>query len=96
MANNLPVIENIRLWDVEPLQDAYNQLQFMELYYNFLNMDSDRYILDGELRQVLLSARELDPENLPADARNWVNRRLQYTHGCGVAMSPAIGFTPEE
>ncbi|MQG27729.1 MAG: UPF0182 family protein [SAR202 cluster bacterium] len=96
VANNLPVIENIRLWDVEPLQDAYNQLQFMELYYNFLNMDSDRYILDGKLRQVLLSARELDPENLPADARNWVNRRLQYTHGFGVAMSPAIGFTPEE
>lgn len=96
VANNLPVIENIRLWDVEPLQDAYNQLQFMELYYNFLNMDSDRYILDGELRQVLLSARELDPENLPADARNWVNRRLQYTHGFGVAMSPAIGFTLEE
>ena len=96
VANNLPVIENIRLWDVEPLQDAYNQLQFMELYYNFLNMDSDRYILDGELRQVLLSARELDPENLPADARNWVNRRLQYTHGFGVAMSPAIGFTSEE
>jgi uncharacterized membrane protein (UPF0182 family) len=96
VANNLPVIENIRLWDVEPLQDAYNQLQFMELYYNFLNMDSDRYILDGKLRQVLLAARELDPENLPADARNWVNRRLQYTHGFGVAMSPAIGFTPEE
>jgi len=96
VANNLPVIENIRLWDVEPLQDAYNQLQFMELYYNFLNMDSDRYILDGKLHQVLLAARELDPENLPADARNWVNRRLQYTHGFGVAMSPAIGFTPEE
>ena len=96
VANNLSVIENIRLWDVEPLQDAYNQLQFMELYYNFLNMDSDRYILDGKLRQVLLAARELDPENLPADARNWVNRRLQYTHGFGVVMSPAIGFTPEE
>ncbi|MEC8856457.1 MAG: UPF0182 family protein, partial [Chloroflexota bacterium] len=96
VANNLPVIENIRLWDVEPLQDAYNQLQFMELYYNFLNMDSDRYILDGRLRQVLLAARELDPDNLPADARNWVNRRLQYTHGFGVAMSPATGFTPAE
>ena len=96
VANNLPVIENIRLWDVEPLQDAYNQLQFMELYYNFLNMDSDRYVLDGRLRQVLLAARELDPDNLPADAQNWVNRRLQYTHGYGVAMSPATGFTPEE
>ena len=96
VANNLAVIDNIRLWDVEPLQDAYNQLQFMELYYNFLNMDSDRYVLDGQLRQVLLAARELDSENLPPDARNWVNRRLQYTHGYGVAMSPATGFTPEE
>ena len=96
IANNRGVIDNIRLWDVEPLQDAYNQLQFMELYYNFLNMDSDRYVLDGRLRQVLLAARELDPDNLPSDARNWVNRRLQYTHGYGVAMSPATGFTPEE
>ena len=96
IADNLPVIENIRLWDTQPLQDAYNQLQFMELYYNFLNMDSDRYIVDGQLRQVLLAARELDPDNLPSDADNWVNRRLQYTHGYGVAMSPAIGFTPEE
>ena len=96
IADNLAVIENIRLWDVEPLRDAYNQLQFMELYYHFLNMDSDRYVLDGRLRQVLLAARELDPDSLPADAQNWVNRRLQYTHGYGVAMSPATGFTPEE
>ena len=96
VAENLPVIENIRLWDVEPLQDAYNQNQFMELYYTFLNMDSDRYTVDGRLQQVLLAARELDPDNLPTDARNWVNRRLQYTHGYGVAMSPANSFTPGE
>ncbi|MDA1127118.1 MAG: UPF0182 family protein [Chloroflexi bacterium] len=96
VADNLPVIENIRLWDVEPLLDAYNQIQFMELYYNFVNMDSDRYMVDGQLRQVLLAARELDPDNLPTDASNWVNRRLQYTHGYGLAMSPATGFTPEE
>ena len=89
-------IDNIRLWDLAPLRDAYNQLQFMELYYNFLNMDSDRYMVDGRLRQVLIGARELDPENLPADARNWVNQHLQYTHGYGVAMSPATGFTPGE
>jgi uncharacterized membrane protein (UPF0182 family) len=78
------------------LEDAYNQLQFMELYYNFLNMDWDRYPVDGELRQVLVAARELNHENLPADAQNWVNQRLQYTHGHGVAMSPATGFTPGE
>ncbi|NQW22224.1 MAG: UPF0182 family protein [SAR202 cluster bacterium] len=96
VADNMAVIENIRLWDVEPLQDAYNQLQFIELYYNFVNMDSDRYMLDGRLRQVLLAARELDPGNLPSDADNWVNRRLQYTHGYGVAMSPANTFTVGE
>ena len=89
-------LDNIRLWDSAPLRDAYNQLQFMELYYNFRSMDSDRYIIDGQLRPVLIGARELDPENLPAEARNWVNQRLQYTHGYGVAMSPATGFTPGE
>ena len=90
---NRATLDNIRLWDVQPLQDAYNQLQFMELYYQFLNMDSDRYVVDGRLRQVLLSARELDPANLPADAQNWVNQTLQYTHGYGVSMSPAMSFT---
>ena len=89
-------LDNIRLWDLQPLEDAYNQLQFMELYYNFLNMDWDRYPVDGELRQVLVAARELNHENLPVDARNWVNQRLQYTHGHGIAMSPATGFTPGE
>ena len=93
---NRPTLDNIRIWDRQPMRDAYNQLQFMELYYSFLNMDSDRYVVDGRLRQVLISARELDADNLPADARNWVNQRLQYTHGYGVAMSPATGFTPGE
>ncbi len=93
---NRPTLDNIRIWDQRPLRDAYNQLQFMELYYSFLNVDSDRYVVDGRLRQVLISARELDADNLPADARNWVNQRLQYTHGYGVAMSPATGFTPGE
>ena len=89
-------IENIRLWDASPLLAAYNQLQFMELYYNFVNTDSDRYVVDGELQQVLIGARELDQERLPADAQNWVNQRLQYTHGYGVSMTPATGYTPGE
>ena len=93
---NRDTLDNVRLWDLQPLQDAYNQLQFMELYYNFLNVDSDRYTVDGRLRQVLVAARELDSENLPADAQNWVNQRLQYTHGYGVAMSPATEFTQGE
>ena len=94
--DNRPTVDNIRLWDLQPLQDAYNQLQFMELYYQFLDLDSDRYVVDGRLRQVLVGARELDPVNLPADAQNWVNKRLQYTHGYGISMSPATGFSPGE
>lgn len=100
--SNQETLDNIRLWDSLPLLDAYNQLQFMELYYSFRNVDSDRYTVTdpdtgGErLRQVLVAARELDSENLPADARNWVNQRLQYTHGYGVAISPANEFTPGE
>lgn len=90
---NRATLNNIRLWDLQPLLDAYNQLQFMELYYKFLNMDSDRYMIDGQLRQVLVAARELDSANLPPEAQNWVNQRLQYTHGYGIAMSPANGST---
>ena len=86
-------IGGIRLWDAAPLQDAYNQLQFMELYYNFLNMDSDRYLVEGKVRQVLVGARELYPLDLPSEAQRWVNQRLQYTHGYGVAMTPANGYT---
>ena len=96
LEENRGAIENIRLWDAAPLQSAYNQLQFMELYYSFLNADSDRYVVDGQLQQVLIAARELDQERLPTDARNWVNHRLQYTHGYGVSMTPATGFTPGE
>ena len=96
LAENRETIDNIRLWDLQPMEDAYNQLQFMEWYYNFLNMDSDRYVVDGRLRQTLIAARELNSENLPAEAQNWVNRTLQYTHGYGVAMSPANSSTPGE
>ena len=96
LRDNPAIIDNIRLWDVQPLRNAYNQLQFMELYYQFLDMDSDRYEIDGRLRQALVSARELHPENLPQDARNWINQTLQYTHGYGVSMSPANSFSPGE
>ncbi len=96
LAEDRPTLDSLRLWDLQPLLDAYNQLQFIGLYYNFPNMDSDRYLIDGELRQVLLAAREIDSGNLPADAQNWVNRKLQYTHGYGVAMSPAMGLSPGE
>ena len=93
--DNPGTIKNIRLWDPQPLLDTYNQVQSIRLYYDFLDIDVDRYMIDGEYRQVMLSARELSPSKLPSQAQTWVNRRLQYTHGYGVAVSPVNEVTPE-
>jgi uncharacterized membrane protein (UPF0182 family) len=79
-------LRNIRLWDWRPLIQTYRQMQEIRLYYHFYGVDIDRYDLDGDYRQVMLSARELS-EQLPRRARTWVNRRLQYTHGYGLVMS---------
>ena len=93
--NNPETIKNVRLWDPAPLRAVYNQIQFFELYYNFVDVDVDRYIIDGEKRQVMLSARELFPQNLDPEDQNWVNQKLQYTHGFGAAVSPVTEFTTE-
>ncbi|CAB3652558.1 UPF0182 family membrane protein [Paraburkholderia rhynchosiae] len=85
---NRATIDNIRLWDVQPLMDTYAQLQEIRTYYKFLSVDIDRYQLDTGYRQVMLSARELDPAMLPANAQTWVNLHLIFTHGNGVVMSP--------
>ena len=95
LVNNPETVNNIRLWDPRPLLDVYNQIQHLRLYYNFVDVDVDRYLVDGEYRQVLLGTRELFPDGLDPSAQNWVNRRLVYTHGYGVVMSPATDFTPE-
>ena len=92
---NPETLGNVRLWDPRPLRDTYNQIQFLRLYYGFQDVDVDRYLVDGELRQVLIGARELQPENLPDEAQSWVNQRLQYTHGFGAAASPVTEFTEE-
>ena len=86
--DNADTLANIRLWDWRPLRQTYKQMQEIRLYYEFYNIDVDRYVLDGQLRQVLLSPRELAGE-LPSQADTWVNRVLQYTHGYGIAMSLA-------
>ncbi len=88
VAQNQGTVQNIRLWDEGPLLESYNQIQFFRLYYDFLSVTSDRYVIDGQLRQVMLSAREISAEKLPQEAQRWVNRHLQFTHGYGVAMSP--------
>jgi len=95
LAENGVTINNIRLWDPRPLKDTYNQIQSIRLYYDFNDVDIDRYTVDGEYRQVMLSARELSAEKLAGEAQTWVNRRLQFTHGYGLALSPVNEITTE-
>ncbi len=85
--------QNARLWDKVPLGDALGQLQTIRQYYAFTDVDTDRYTIDGQLRQVMLSARELAPEKNP-QANSWVNQRITFTHGVGVAMVPVNQATP--
>lgn len=84
---NEQTIENIRLWDPRLLIQTYRQLQEIRLYYQFYNVDVDRYNTNEGYMQMMVSARELS-EELPEQADTWVNRRLQYTHGYGLVMSP--------
>ncbi len=87
ISDNSQTVDNIRLWDPTVLAETYSQLQEIRAYYALDEVDVDRYRINGELTQVMVSARELDQTNLPAVG--WVNERLQYTHGYGVVFSPA-------
>ncbi len=88
-------IRNIRLWDYRPLLQTYNQVQALRQQYQFTDIDIDRYDVEGERRQLMLSARELIPDQLEQPAQTWVNRKLVYTHGYGVAASPVAEITPD-
>lgn len=88
-------IRSIRLWDYRPLLQTYNQVQALRQYYEFHDVDVDRYDVDGIRQQVMVAARELVPDRLTADAQTWVNRKLVYTHGYGVAMSPVAQVTAD-
>jgi uncharacterized membrane protein (UPF0182 family) len=94
-AANRATLENLRLWDWRALQDTLRQIQEIRTYYDFPDIDIDRYTLGGTERQVMLGTRELSIEKLPQSSRNWINEKLIYTHGYGVTMNPANGFTPE-
>ncbi|HYA95787.1 MAG TPA: UPF0182 family protein, partial [Terriglobales bacterium] len=94
-AKNQATLQNIRLWDWRALQDTLRQIQEIRTYYDFPDIDIDRYELDGTQRQVMLAARELNVEKLPESSRNWINEKLIYTHGYGITMNPVNGFTPE-
>src|SRR6202034_3512622 len=93
--SNQRTLENIRLWDGQALQDTLRQIQEIRTYYDFPDIDIDRYEVGGTVRQMMLATRELNVEKLPASRRNWINEKLIYTHGYGVTMNPVNGFTPE-
>lgn len=86
---NRETIDNIRLWDPHPLLKTYPQLQEIRLYYDFSDVDIDRYQINGKYQQVMLSAREMNVSQLPEKAQTWVNRHLKFTHGYGAVLSPA-------
>ncbi|HEX6982720.1 MAG TPA: UPF0182 family protein [Balneolaceae bacterium] len=90
--NNQAVIRNIRLWDQNLLLQTYRQLQEIRLYYQFYNVDVDRYHTSEGYLQMMLSARQL-AQDLPEQAQTWVNQRLQYTHGYGLVMTPVAQQT---
>jgi uncharacterized protein len=94
-ANNQATLQNIRLWDWRALQDTLRQIQEIRTYYDFPDIDIDRYEIDGTMRQVMLATRELSVDKLPESSRNWINEKLIYTHGYGITMNPVNGFTPE-
>ncbi|HEX5830212.1 MAG TPA: UPF0182 family protein, partial [Gemmatimonadaceae bacterium] len=93
IAANRATIANVRLWDREPLLQTFGQIQSIRTYYDFVSVDDDRYQVDGELRQVMLSARELNSAALPT--RTFINEHLTYTHGMGVTLGPSNQVTAE-
>jgi hypothetical protein len=93
LRKNDTTIKNIRLWEHRPALDSYAQLQEIRTYYKFVDVDNDRYQLDGEYRQVMLSVRELSHAHLPS--RIWINEHLVYTHGYGAVVGPVNRVTRE-
>jgi uncharacterized membrane protein (UPF0182 family) len=94
-ANNQATLQNVRLWDWHALQDTLRQIQEIRTYYDFPDIDIDRYEIDGTTREVMLAGRELNVDKLPESSRNWINEKLIYTHGYGITMNPVNGFTAE-
>jgi len=94
ISKNRDAIDNIRLWDSRLLINTYKQLQEIRSYYEFYSVDNDRYMVDGNVTQMMLSAREI-ARTLPSQSDTWVNRHMQYTHGYGLVMSPVTETTSQ-
>jgi uncharacterized membrane protein (UPF0182 family) len=95
LERNAPTIRNIRLWDHRPLLRTFAQLQEIRPYYKFVDVDNDRYRLDGDYRQLMLSPRELSYQQLQTRGGSWINEHLSFTHGYGVVVGPVNRITPE-
>ncbi len=93
LRKNDTTIKNIRLWEQRPALDSYGQLQEIRSYYKFVDVDNDRYMMDGEPRQLMLSVREISHAHLPS--RIWINEHLVYTHGYGAVVGPVNRVTRE-
>ena len=93
LQRNATTIENVPLWNDQPLLDAFGQLQEIRTYYDFVSVDNDRYTINGKYRQIMLSARELNSRSLPS--RTWINEQLTFTHGYGLTLGPVNEVTPE-
>src|SRR3989449_7761702 len=93
LERNSATIKNIRLWDYRPLLRTFAQLQEIRTYYKFVDVDNDRYVVNGEYRQLMLSPRELSYQHL--QSRGFINEALTYTHGYGVVVGPVNRITPE-
>ncbi len=92
---NKAMISNVRLWDWRPLLTTYKQLQLFRTYYDFVDVDIDRYTINGKMTQLMTSPREMDQGQLDAKAKTWVNQKLSYTHGYGVVTSPVNAISKE-
>jgi uncharacterized protein len=93
LERNAATIENVPLWNDQPLLDTFGQLQEIRTYYDFVSVDNDRYPINGKYRQIMLSARELNSQSLPS--RTWINEHLTFTHGYGLTLGPVNEVTPE-
>lgn len=94
-ARHAALFDNVRLWDWRAFHDTTTQIQALRTYYVFNDSDVDRYVIDGRLRQVMLSPRELDIRQLPEAQTSWINPHFIYTHGYGMVMAEANQITPE-
>ncbi len=95
LESNEDLLSEVRLWDPRALDSVYEQFQEIRLYYEFAGVDIDRYHIDGDYRQMMVAARDMNPGNLPPKSQTFVNKRFKYTHGNGITLAPVSDFTPD-